>query len=144
MRAYLIAVLITVSGALFAEDRGAASPSPGTTIVAKLEQIVNLRQQAAQQHASQVSANRKPYDVSCDLELARAKLDLARERHADADSLQALNQIVALRTRDLEKKKLLLSDDRESAKEVTDALVALLHAEIEVEREIRKQKAEKK
>ena len=144
MNAYLVAVMITVSGALVAEDRGTVSPSPGATIIARLEQIVSLRQKAAHQHALRVSANRKAYDFSYDLELASAELELARERHADADSIKALNQIVVIRRKALDFEKSLLSSDRGSAKSFTDASVALLHAEIDMEREVQKQKAGKK
>ena len=140
MKRYLTAFIITVSGVLAAEDSGTVSPSPRTTIVAKLEQIVSLRQQAAQQHTLQVSANQKAYELSYDLELARAELDLARERHTDADSLKALNRIVALRKKAVDIEKSLLASDLGSSKAFTEASVALLLAEIDVEREIQRQK----
>ncbi len=126
---------------LSAEDRAGVPASPGTNIVSKLEQIVSLRQQAAQHHASLVSANRKQYDSAFDLAVAKAQLDLARERRAEVDCLKALNQIVALRKKAVELETAKESAGQGSGYAVIEASAALLHAEIDVEREIQKQKA---
>ena len=101
MKPFLITLITIGATILHAEDRAGVTSSPGTNIVSKLEQIVSLRQQAAQRHAALVSANRVPYDSAFEIALAKAQLDLARERRADEECLKALSQLVTLRRKDL-------------------------------------------
>lgn len=144
MKPFLITLITMGATILVAEDRAGVTSPPGTNIVSNLEQIVSLRQQAAQRHAALVSANRVPYDSAFEIALAKAQLDLARERRADEECLKALSQLVALRRKDLAFEKSLLSSDRRSSElALTEASVALLRAEIDLEREVQKQKARK-
>lgn len=141
MKSFLLALITMGAAVLSAQDRAGVPSSPETNIVSKLEQIVSLRQQAVQQHASLVSANKTLYDSAFDLALAKAQLDLARERRSDVDCLKALNQIVALRKKALEYVTASYTAGNGDAHAVTEASVALLRAEIDAEREIQKQKA---
>lgn len=134
------AVFITVT--LVAQQHSKASNSAGTdaNIIAKLTEIVQIREQVVEYRQALYSAGRASSgDVdgieSARIELAEARIDLAREQGQREALVNALQGLVAAHEQRVELAKNRKNLARASDVEIKEAQAALLKAQILLMRE---------
>ena len=105
------------------------SPEPDARIVSKLSEIVGIRERAAKNYQEMLKAGRASHDGLAEVELAEARVDLARERgrpDAIITELQGLVEAHERRTKWMAG----LATDRIAPAEIGRAQVALLEAQV--------------
>jgi hypothetical protein len=118
-------------------SEGAASEKPrqaDPAIVAKLQDVVALREKMAEMSETLATAGRVPADGSAEVSLAEARIELARERRQSDVVHSELLKIVEVRrnwVKHLEGR--ITTTTREI--DLAEARVALLRAEIQLLRE---------
>ena len=104
-------------------------PEPDAKIVSKLSEIVGIRERIAKNHEQMLEAGRASRSGLAEVELAEARVDLARERgHSDA-VIAELQSLVAAHERRTKWMRSLASD-RVPSEEFDRAQAALLEAQI--------------
>ena len=109
--------------------RAAESVVPDARIVAKLSEIVGIRERLARNYEEALRAGRASHDSLAEVELAEARVDLARERGQREAIITELQGLVAAHERRT-KWMSSLSKDRVAPVEIDRAQAALLEAEI--------------
>ncbi len=103
-------------------------------IIAKLSEIVAIRERLFQSYELLLGAGRAPVDGSAAIDLAEARIELARERGHKEDVIGALKDLVAAQERRLKSLQDLLKD-RFAPADLEKVKVALLEAEVRLLRE---------
>lgn len=116
------------------------APEPDAKIIAKLTEIVQIREQLVDYNQALYNAGRaSAEDVagmeSAEVELAEARVDLARERGPRELLIEALQGLVAAHERRVERAKNRKNVARASEIDVKQAQAALLQAQIRLLRE---------
>lgn len=108
--------------------------APDPAVVAKLQEIVEVREQLLKAHQLLLEAGRAQDDGAAEIDLAEARIQLARER-GQADLVMAeLRNSVTTHEKRLERAKARAAD-RGPVGEVDRLRVALLEAEVRLQRE---------
>lgn len=105
------------------------SPEPDARIVSKLSEIVGIRERAARNYQEMMKAGRASRDGLAEVELAEARVDLARERGQTEAVIAELQSLVAAHERRT-KWMASLATDRIAPGEIDRAQVALLEAQV--------------
>lgn len=101
----------------------------GSPVIAKLREIVAIRKRLFESQEGLLQAGRAPLGGMEEIELAEARLELARElKSGEAAALQEIVDAHARRLRSLES----IAPDRLAPGELDRARVALLEAEVRV------------
>lgn len=124
------------------QTKPAGAGEPEEQIIAKLGQIVQAREQLVEIHrALQQSGRKSEADGTglalAEIELAEARLTLARERRQPEAVTAGLKELVAAHERRVEQAKELKKLARASDVEIGQAQVALLEAQVRLLREPR-------
>lgn len=132
-----LAVFFTFS--LVAEQQPQA-PEPDARVIAKLAEIVQIREQLVDYNQALYKAGRaSAEDVAgmelAEIELAEARVDLARERGQREPLIEALQGLVAAHERRTERAKNRKNVARASEIDVKQAEAALLQAQVRLIRE---------
>lgn len=127
----IIFVLVAVSGFVVGQQKESAPGGADNRkeIVAKLGEIVKLRERLVENYGRMLKAGRSPLDNTPEIELAEARLALANEEGNRAESLGQLKAIVAANKARVEHLK-GPARDRVGANEMERAEVALLEAQV--------------
>ena len=104
-------------------------PEPDARIVSKLSEIVSIRERIARNYEEMLKAGRASHNGLAEVELAEARVDLARERAQPDGVIAALQGLVAAHER---RTKWMgsLATDRIPREEIDRAQAALLEAQI--------------
>ena len=141
--ALTIIVLITLAlaFALFAQQQRTtqtqqSSPAGADPkIIAKLSEIVAIRERLFQSYELMLGSGRAPVDGSAAIDLAEARIDLARERGRRDEIIAALKDLVSAQERrlnivqDVSKDRLAVADLERVKVSVLEAEVRLLRAQ---------------
>jgi hypothetical protein len=98
-------------------------------IVAKLSEIVTIRERAFANYEVLLAAGRAPFEGSAAIDLAEARIELARERGQNDAIVTALKELVVAHERRLKRAQDAMKD-RLPPGEVDKAKAALLEAEV--------------
>ena len=104
-------------------------PAPDARIVSKLSEIVGIRERAAKNYQEMLKAGRASHNGLAEMELAEARVDLAREHGQTAAVIAELQGLVAAHERRT-KWMAGLATDRIAPAEIDRAQVALLEAQV--------------
>jgi hypothetical protein len=107
----------------------AGAGAPDARIVAKLSEIVSIRERLAQSYEQMVAAGRAPADGLAEIELAEARVELARERGQANAVMTELQGLVAAHERRT-KRIASLPKDRIANGEIERAQAAFLEAQV--------------
>ncbi|MSU21138.1 MAG: hypothetical protein EXS30_07055 [Pedosphaera sp.] len=140
MRAQKLTILAIISTlvctfALIAQQQSSSQPQQSTStgtdspILSKLSEIVSLREQVFKDYEVASQAGRASGDHPAEMDLAEARLELARERGQREVVLKELQNIVAIQERRL-KRLQGIAVDRVPRSDVTRARAALLEAQV--------------
>ena len=110
-----------------ARPTGAAEPD--ARIVSKLSEIVGIRERAAKNYEQMLGTGRASSDGLAQVELAEARVDLAREQGQPAAIVTELQSLVAAHERRT-KWMASLATDRIAPEVIDRARVALLEAQV--------------
>ena len=113
---------------------GPGSIEPDARIVSMLSEIVSIRERLAKSHEEMLRAGRVAADGQAEVELAEARIDLARERGQRGALIAELQGLVAAHERRM-KRMSGLSKDRLPGDELERARAALLQAQVRLLRE---------
>ena len=104
-------------------------PEPDARIVSKLSEIVGIRERIAKNYEEMLKAGRASRNGLAEVELAEARVDLARERGQPDAIIAELQSLVAAHER---RTKWMgsLASDRIPSEEIDRAQAALLEAQI--------------
>ncbi len=106
------------------------APTRGqAAIIAKLSEIVRIRERLAQSYLDLLGAGRAPFDGTAEIELAEARIELARERGQPDAVITELKDLVAAHQRRVVRLK-AVAVDRGIQADVDRAQAALLEAEV--------------
>ena len=121
---------------LFAQQqRTAPEPNePDARIVAKLSEIVSIRERLAKSYEEMIKAGRASVDGLAEVELAEARIALARERGQREAVITELQGLVAAHERRAQRMH-GLAKDRLPSGEVERTQAALLEAQVRLLRE---------
>ena len=109
--------------------------APDPAVIAKLQEIVELRQQLLKEHQLKAQVGKAEFDGVAEIALAEARLQLARER-GQADLVMAeLRNLVATQERLLEIAKHRVEVGAAGPDEVARVRVVLLGAQVRLQRE---------
>ena len=135
----LVTVALAFAAGLVAQQGGgqgnqapAGKPNPG--IIAKLQEIVAIRERLFSSEENQIKAGRAPADGTAEIDLVEARLRLAREEQKPDAVMAELRNLVAAQERRFERVE-ALTRDRLPLGELEKIRVALLEAEIRLLRE---------
>lgn len=136
-KAFTIISVITLAFAFvfFAQQQRttqAQQPTPAAPdpkIVAKLSEIVAIRERLFQNYERMLEAGRAPVDGSAALDLAEARIDLARERGRRDEIIAALKDLLSAQERVL-KWAQALAKDRLPGADLERVRVRVLEAEV--------------
>jgi outer membrane protein TolC len=109
--------------------------APDPAIIAKLQEIVELRQQLLKGHQAMVQTGKAEDDGAAEIALAEARLQLARERGQTDLVTAELRQLVAAQERRLEMAKKKVEVGAAGPDEVARVRVVLLEAQVRLQRE---------
>lgn len=121
--------------ALFAQQQRVAPAQqpppagPDPKIIAKLSEIVAIRERLFQSYELNLGAGRVPVDGSAAIDLAEARIDLARERGRGDEVVGALKALVSAQER-LLKTTQALAKDRLPLADLERVKVCVLQAEV--------------
>jgi hypothetical protein len=102
---------------------------PDARIVSRLSEIVGIRERIARNYEEMLAAGRAPSDFLPLVELAEARVDLARERGQSDAIITELQGLVAVHERRM-KRLGSLAKDRVSPEDIDRAQAALLVAQV--------------
>ena len=128
-------LIITAFAAVFTlvvvaqQQRSSKSVDPDARIVSKLTEIVSIRERLAKSNEEMIRVGRAPADGLAQIELAEARVDLARERGQREEVITELQGLVAAHERRTERMN-VLAKDRVLPGEVERAQVKLLEAQV--------------
>jgi len=105
------------------------SPEPDPQILSKLSEIVSIRERAAKNHHEMLQAGRASHNGLAEVELAEARIDLARERGRPEAIVAELKGLVAAHERRT-KWMAGLATDRIAVADIDRAQVELLEAQV--------------
>jgi hypothetical protein len=111
--------------------------APDAAIVAKLQEIVEVRQELLKLHQRMLEAGVTQDDGAAELALAEARMQLARERGQSELVRAELRNIVTTHERRLELAKARAAVGGQTAADIERVRVALLEAEVRLQREQR-------
>jgi hypothetical protein len=109
--------------------RPTAAAAPDARIVSKLTEIVGIRERAAKNYDQMLAAGRASRDGLAEVELAEARVDLAREQGQSAAVITELQGLVAAHERRT-KWMAGVARDRIAPEVIDRAQVALLEAQV--------------
>jgi hypothetical protein len=109
--------------------------APDPAIIAKLQEIVELRQQLLKGHQAMVQMGKAEDDGAAEIALAEARLQLARERGQADLVIAELRNFVATQERRLEMAKKRVEVGAAGPDEVARVRVVLLEAQVRLQRE---------
>ena len=113
-----------------AQPRGSSGTGePDARIVAKLSEIVSIRERLARSYEEAVAAGRAQVDGLPEIELAEARIELARERGQSGAVVTELQKLVAVHERRMSRIA-NFSKDRMASGEMERAQAALLEAQV--------------
>jgi hypothetical protein len=142
-RVIIVLVALGLSFGLIAQqqsgDQGKESlrqPSE-STIASKLEEIVSLREKMFVSFELQLEAGRAPVDGLAEVELAEARIELAREAGDEEALLRELRNLVAAHERIARRLQNEIAAGRMGTGASDRASIALLEAEIRLLREVK-------
>jgi len=129
----VLALASLLAFALIAQQRNAPEPArsvePDARILAKLSEIVAIRERLARNHEEMLAAGRASSDSLVEIELAEARIELARERGQRDAIISELQGLVAAHERRT-KKISSFPKDRFPPAEIDRAQAALLEAQV--------------
>lgn len=129
----IIAVLLLAANAAMSQTprtNAAAGASSDSVIIAKLREVVSIRQKLAEANERAVRNGRGETDGRYELALAKARLQLARELGQRDDQVAALKDALDVQQRRLEDAKKRAEVGAASPEDVEAIRVALLKAEV--------------
>ena len=133
--------LIALACALTLVAQQAGSPTKrieatrsGSEIIAKLQEIVAIRERQFKNFEELLRAGRAGFDDSAEIDLAEARVRLAQERHQPDAVVAELRDLIAVHQRRL-KRVQAVANDRERAGGIDTIKVGLLEAEIRLLKE---------
>jgi hypothetical protein len=135
MKLIIIALGLSFALVLIAQQqRSSPALSPGAVnpderIISKLSEIVSIRERLAKDYEQGVAAGRAPADGPAEIDLAEARINLARERGQPAAIVAELQGLVAAHERRTKRLRSLASD-RVPPGDVERAQAALLETQI--------------
>lgn len=106
-----------------------ASAKPDPKIIAKLAEVVAIRERLLQSYELMLGAGRAPVDGSAAIDLAEARIDLARERGHRDEIISALKDLVGAQDRLLKRAEQLRKDNLAEA-DLEKVRARLLEAEV--------------
>ena len=109
--------------------RPGGAVEPDARIVSKLSEIVNIRERLLKNHEQMLGAGRAPAHALVEVELAEARVELAREQGKREAIIFELQGLVAAHERRT-KRMSSLASDRVSSESVDRAQAALLEAQV--------------
>ncbi len=112
-----------------AQGRQPESAGADAAIVSKLSEIVSIRERAAKNYESMLAAGRAQADGSAEIELAEARIELARERGERDAVITELKGLVAAHERRA-KRMMGLAADRVASGDADRAQVAYLESQV--------------
>ena len=124
----MILVLVAVSGFVVGQQKETVADNR-KEIVAKLGEIVKLRERLAENHERMLKVGRAEVDHSPQVDLAEARLALANEEGNRPEAISQLKAIVAANEARVARLK-GPARDRVGANEMERAEVALLEAQV--------------
>ena len=135
---FVIVALVFAAG-LVAQQGGAPgnqvpAGKQNPEIIAKLREIVSIRERLFRSEEVQIKAGRAPVDGATEAELVEARLRLAREEQNPNAVIAELRNLVAVHQRRLKLAE-VLARDRLAPGDVEKIRVALLEAEIRLLKE---------
>jgi len=113
---------------------GASHRVPDPTMIAELQEIVELRQELLKTHRVMVENGRAENDGADEIALAEARMQLARERGQPDSVMAELRNIVTTQERRLEVAKTKAEVGADSPEKVARARIALLEAQVRLRR----------
>ena len=126
-----IALVSLVTFVLLAQQQSSSpgSAQPGPRILAKLSEIVSIRERLARNYEQMFEAGRAPAGGLAEIELAEARVELARERGKAEALITELQGLVTVHERRM-KMLSALAKDRVPSDDVDRAQAALLEAQV--------------
>jgi hypothetical protein len=112
------------------QERQAGPEGPDPSIISKLSEIVNIREGLAKSYELMLGAGRAPAYDSTEIELAEARIELAREQGQSDGIINELKGLVATHERLMKRVEAVAAQGSGSAGDVDRARAALLEAEV--------------
>ncbi len=128
------AVFLTWSSS---DSRSAADDpeEPNPKVVALLEEIVEVRERMAEGYLLRWKAGEETRPHAAAIALAKARLDLARERRDEAEVMELLETIVGLHEKDVAIQREAFRGGRRTGGEINRSEIGLLRARVRLEKE---------
>jgi hypothetical protein len=111
------------------EPGQSAAGNPDPQIISRLTEIVNIRERAAKNHEQMRAAGRAPENSVAEIELAEARINLAKEKGQRQEIATELRNLVAIHEKRW-KRIGALPTDRVAQDEIDRARVDLLAAQV--------------
>lgn len=111
------------------QQRGSGAAETDTRIVAKLSEIVEIRERLLKSHEQMLATGRASAEALVEVELAEARVDLAQARGEQAAVITELQRLVAVHERRT-KRLAGIARDRISSETLDRAQIALLDAQV--------------
>ena len=133
--AIITVITLAFAFALFAQQQRTAQAQqlapggPDPKIIAKLSEIVAIRERLFQSYELLLGSGKAPLDGAAASDLAEARIDLARERGSRDEIIGALKDLVSAQER-LLKSAQALAIDRLPRSELERVRVSVLQAEV--------------
>lgn len=122
------------------EKSGSASTSdlrePDPLIVSKLQEIVKLRERQAKEAQLLVEMGQGANDGAVEVALAEARIALAREQGQSDAVVDELRNLVKVLEKRFKREEALFDEDRRTQANIGQLRVALLEAEVRLQREL--------